>query len=108
MDGVVVAADLGGTHLRAALVDESGAVSSRRERPTPQSATTPEILATIASLIEEVAGHSQERPLAACLGTPGLIDAEGGVVIIAPNIPGFRNLALTPLLAQRTGLQVFI
>ena len=108
MNDVVVAADLGGTHLRAALVDAAGTVTARRDRPTPQSATTPEILATIANLIEEVAGHAETRPLAACLGTPGLIDAEGGVVIIAPNIPGFRNLALAPLLAQRTGMQVFI
>lgn len=108
MNDVVVAADLGGTHLRAALVDAAGTVSSRHDRPTPRSATTPEILTTIADLIEEVAGCAETRPLAACLGTPGLIDAEGGVVIIAPNIPGFRNLALAPLLAQRTSLPVFI
>ncbi len=108
MSRIVVAADLGGTHLRAALVDEEGTVFARRERPTPAKATTAEILGTIVELLGQVASASSRPPLAACLGTPGLINADEGVVIIAPNIPGFRNLALAAPISAALGIPAYI
>lgn len=104
----VVAADLGGTHLRAALVDEVGGVSSRREIATPAVATADEMLTIIGELLGAVALGAIERPPAACLATPGLIDADGGRVIIAPNIPGFRSLLLAKPISERLGLPTFI
>ena len=108
MTRVVVAADLGGTHLRAAIVDEYGAVFARRERPTPRVATSEEILAVIVGLLEEVRGASAQPPVAACIATPGLIDADRGKVILAPNVPGFRNLSMAEPLAAQLGLPVYI
>ena len=108
MTRVVVAADLGGTHLRAALVDEDGLVYTRRELPTPSVATSEEILGLIARLLGQVAQASAQAPVAACLGTPGLINSEEGKVILAPNVPGFRNLALAAPLAAQLGIPVYI
>jgi glucokinase len=108
MARVVVGADLGGTHLRAALVDESGRVFARRERRTPPAATPTAIMAEISGLLRQVASASLEPPAAACIGTPGLINADEGKVILAPNIPGFRNLVLTTPIAQELGMPVYI
>jgi glucokinase len=108
MPRTVVAADLGGTHLRAALVDEEGHLSARSDRPTPQQATSQAILEEIAGLLRQVAALAPEPPAAACLGTPGLINADEGKVVLAPNIPGFRNLVLTTPISAQLGLPVFI
>jgi glucokinase len=108
MTRLVVAADFGGTNLRAALVDEDGNVFARRERPTPATASPAEILGVISGLLDQVAGASAQRPLAACLATPGLINADEGMVVLSPNIAGFRNLVLTVPVAEHLSMPVFI
>jgi glucokinase len=103
---VVVAADIGGTNLRAALVDESGQVFARRERPTPREGDG--VVDAIATLMGQVAGASAHAPLAAGIGSPGLVDGDAGMVILAPNIPSFRNLALAAPIAERLSIPAFV
>ncbi len=108
MAQTILAADLGATHLRAALVDETGGVSHRAERPTPPAATAAEIIALVADLLLAVSGHAQEPPTVAGIGTPGLVNADAGKVILAPNIPGFRDIVLSTPIAARLGIPVYI
>lgn len=103
---VALAADLGGTHLRVALVDHDGVVSARRERPTPRDAA--EVVELLVALLGQVAAASPVPPVAACVATPGLVDADNGVVLLAPNIEGFRSVQLTHPLGQALGLPVSI
>lgn len=104
----VLAADLGGTHLRAALVDHAGKVSHRSECPTPARASADELITAIADLLVAVVAQAEEAPAAAALGTPGLINGDEGKVILAPNIPAFRDLALAAPIATRLGFPVYI
>jgi len=108
MTGVVVAGDLGGTHLRAALIEPGGRVSAREERPTPPDATPTEILDAIHELLARVASRAGEPPAGACIALPGLINADAGTVILAPNVPGFRNLAIAGPLSERLGMPVWL
>ncbi len=108
MTRTVLAADFGGTHLRAALVDESGTILSRVDHPTPEEATPESVIARVVDLLAEAAASGSRRPSAACIATAGLINADEGKVILAPNIPGFRNLVLTKPVADRLGAPAFI
>lgn len=109
MSRIVVAADFGGTHLRAALVTAEGSVLGRRELRTPAGNATPEqTIAGVVGLLAAVAQGSPDPPLGACIATAGLIDADAGKVIAAPNIAGFRNLVLTEPVSKRLGIPVFI
>lgn len=108
MKRVVLAADFGGTHLRAALVREDGVILERREHHTPEAATSQSIVGEIVELLASVATLGSVRPDAACIATAGLIDSEHGRVILAPNIPGFRNLVLTAPVAERLGVPAYI
>lgn len=78
----VVTLDLGGTHVRAAVVERNGTVSHRLRRTTPSDASRPDI---VASMILEVAG---DLPLAAAVvGVPGMVDHDAEALVQAPNLP---------------------
>lgn len=94
--------------MRAALVSEAGDVLLRRERQTPAEATRDGIVADIVELLADVARAGDRYPEAACVATAGLIDAAHGRVILAPNIPGFRNIVLTTPLSERLGIPAYI
>lgn len=108
MSRLVVAADFGGTNLRAALVNEAGGVVERIDRPTPAEASSEAILAEIVQLFRDVVAKAPTRPVAAALGVPGLIDADEGTVLLAPNVAGFRNLVLTRPIEEAIGVPTFI
>ncbi len=108
MPRTVLAADFGGTHLRAAVIDESGEVLSRVDHATPDEATPESVIARVVDLLAEAAEAAQPQPSAVCIATAGLINANEGKVILAPNIPGFRNLVLTTPVAQRLGVPAYI
>jgi glucokinase len=84
-DRVVLAADLGGTHMRAALVDELGTVLVRQSAVTPGHRDAP--LALI-ELIKEVAGvQGCGEVTGAIVGLPGAVDYQAGNLLWAPNLP---------------------
>lgn len=108
MASTVLAADFGGTNLRAAIVEEGGELLERHDILTPSEATPEGILGKIAELLGGIVETSGERPVAACLAVPGLINADEGKVLVAPNIAGFRNLVLTTPIEQRLGIPTYI
>ncbi|MCC7365683.1 MAG: ROK family protein [Dehalococcoidia bacterium] len=108
MSRIVVAADFGGTNLRSALVDANGEIVDRLDVRTPASAAPAVILSDIVKLFRAISARSPVPPVGAALGVPGLIDADAGKVIIAPNVAGFRNLVLTEPIAAELGIPVFI
>ena len=81
----VLAADIGGTHMRAALVDEDGHVLLRSRADTPGHAEAP------AALIELIRSVGAERSLGevsrAVIGLPGVCDYEEGCLMWAPHLP---------------------
>jgi glucokinase len=103
-----LAADLGGTNLRAAVVSPGGQVLARGEERTPAESTSEAIVQVIVALMGRIAARAPEPPAVACIATAGLIDADRGRVILAPNIPGFRNLVLTEPVSARLGIPCYI
>ncbi len=108
MTRTVVAADFGGTHLRAALVDESGAVQLRCARPTPLGTDGAEAIAEVLALLAGVLAGAPQPPAATSIATAGLVDADAGTILLAANIPAFRNLHVTGPVATKLGMPAFI
>jgi glucokinase len=96
---LVFVADLGGTHLRAALVDRCGTIRYQLKTSTPHAQKPDEIvraLVTAAHECEQKTRDEQHRVLRISVAVPGTINAAEGVVIKAPNVPsldGFRLAA---------------
>jgi glucokinase len=107
MSSYVIAADIGGTNFRAATVSDKGEITERRDAPTPPGAGPEQLLEALAGLLETIA-MAGKPARAACLAVPGLVNAMTGTIVIAPNVPGFRNLQLGPALEQRLGMPVVL
>ena len=96
---LVFAADLGGTHLRAATVDETGKIHFRLKQNTPQAEKAVEIVRALVMAVrscEERSASEGEGISAISVVVPGLVNVEEGVIVKAPNVPcldGFRLAA---------------
>ena len=99
----VLAADLGGTRLRVAVVDTSGAVRSKRVVPTPGD--DPRMLArTLRSVLD----GSKEAVTAAVVGVAGPVDYSRGEVLRLPNLPAWEGKISAEGLGKELGLPVLL
>ncbi|MFO7960679.1 MAG: ROK family protein [Nitriliruptoraceae bacterium] len=98
----VLAVDLGGTNMRAALVAADGGVLLRSSQPTPRQDTCPD------ALLGLVGGILEDHPVAsAVIGVPGRIEHSAGALEYAPNLPPHWPEALREeLLASHLGVDV--
>jgi glucokinase len=96
---LVIAADLGGTNLRAATVDRQGQILSRTKQHTPKAEKASEIVRAIVAAARECERNSLDSGAqigAVSVAIPGTVQVENGVVMKAPNVPsldGFRLAA---------------
>lgn len=107
MTGAVVAVDIGGTTVKASVVDEHGV---RRHHRTEPSAGGSDTVAVVSSLITSLRGAALadgSDVLAAGVVTPGLVDPATGTVAYASNL-GWRDFDLRSALAGPLGLPVSV
>lgn len=104
-DGRFIGVDLGGTQLRAALVDAAGSVFATRRVRTDRDGGPQSVIAQIDRLIGEVS-HGSLKAIG--IGIPGSIDATTGSVLGIPALPGWNGIPLAKLVNQRTGLPCFL
>jgi glucokinase len=97
----VFAADLGGTHLRAALVDRDGRIRFRMKHNTPKEETPDAIVDAIVAAVRECEGKAQGRISAVSVVVPGTVNVEQGTVVKAPNLPSLDNFNLTTRLSEQ-------
>lgn len=95
----VFAADLGGTHLRVAIVDRNGKLYCRQMQSTPQAEKPTEIVRALIDTVHacEATARKQGGAITAVsVVVPGTVNVADGVVVKAPNVPcldGFRLAA---------------
>lgn len=105
----VIAVDLGGTHIRAAVVNAAGQLSHRSSLSTEAQRGPRGVIERIASVVESVAqeaGVGPEVPIG--VASPGPLNPRTGVVLYTPNLPGWRNVPFVEILTGLTGRRVAI
>ncbi len=102
-----VGIDVGGTNIKAGVVDDEGRSLSHVSAPT-EAARGPQIgLENIARAAEHAisqSGLKQGALRGVGLATPGTMDIPAGYLIDPPNLPGWINFPIRDLLAQRLQL----
>jgi glucokinase len=106
-----VGIDLGGTNIKAAVVNtENGELSGARSAPTQAREGHEAVIAGMAKLVSEGIAESGADKSAIGgigIGVPGLLDLERGVTLFLPNLPGqWRQVPVCASLSKLTGLQV--
>ncbi len=87
LEEVVVAADVGGTNMRVALIRGDGTVLSRREQPTPHNVGVPDELTDLISSTAHLVPAGERSASRVVVGLPGPIDYRSGKLIWAPHLP---------------------
>jgi predicted NBD/HSP70 family sugar kinase len=97
----VVALDVGGGTLRAALADMSGVIHSRVARTVRDPDDGEALLDDLLSIVREVAAIAPgDSVQAVAAGISGIVDADAGRVLIAPDLPGLDGVSLGPEVAR--------
>lgn len=103
---VAVAVDVGGTCIKAALVDTSGAILTSRRRETNAARGPEAVVATIVSAAGDLARAGRADgldPVACGVAIAAVVDGPAGIVTWSANL-GLRDVALRDLVAAETGL----
>ena len=103
-----MALDIGGTTIKAALVDRDGTVMARLRRPTPPHDNGPdEVLAEILATIDELTGSAPRSDGVRAVGlvVTGIVDERRGMAVHSQNV-GWRNVPVKSLVEQATRLPV--
>lgn len=108
---LVFAADLGGTHLRVALVDESGKILTQLKKETPKGKNPECVVRALVEaeqqcLLDSHVGRG--RVIAASIMVPGAVDKAKAVVVQAPNLPCLNNFGLRQALEDEFGWPVVL
>ena len=108
---VVFAADLGGTHLRAATVDADGRIHFRLKQKTPHTENPEDILSALVLAVDECRRLSEDagdQIHAVSVVVPGSVNVEQGVAVKAPNLPCLEGFRLTTALKSELGLPAML
>ena len=99
-----IGVDLGGTNVRAALVD--GASIIRIEKAScPAKGTQEEVIEAIAALIETLIC---DEVISIGIGVPSVVDTAKGIVYNVANIPSWQEVHLTEIFEKRFGIPVHV
>ncbi|MDH6518248.1 glucokinase [Streptomyces sp. SAI-135] len=102
----VIALDVGGTGMKAALVGAGGELLHRARRATGRERGPHAVVDGILDFAAELRAYGTERlgaPAAAAgVAVPGIVDEDRGIAAYAANL-GWRDVPLRALLAERLG-----
>jgi len=105
MSDWLVGVDLGGTRIRAVLCGPDGRVIGRASALTQADGGPDAVIARIYETIRSAVGdRSWERVRAIGIGAPGPLDPHAGVVVRAPNLPGWVDVPLRAMIAREFGI----
>jgi glucokinase len=103
----VLAVDIGGTKMAAAVVDPTGSILVEDRTPTPRSSDPEAVFAAVAALTDQVRSTSPSEPLVCGVGCGGPMTLAGETV--SPlNIGAWVRFPLRARLADRVGLAVAV
>ena len=103
----VIAVDVGGTKLAAAIVDADGRILSRARAATPATRDPEVVFAALVSVVDSLPADQRANADACGVGSGGPM-RDGGALVSPVNIPAWRDFALRERLRAHTGLPTWV
>ncbi len=99
--------DIGGTRLRAALIDRTGSLLSRVETRTRAGDGPQSVIAQIVELVGQIRAGMASRDIAgAGISSPGPIDTVRGVALGVPTLNGWNGVPIRAMIGAALGMPV--
>lgn len=102
--------DIGGTNLKAGLVDEGGLLLAVKTMKIREVSDPDALTDTLVALTRELAqegGVPMEEIASVGAGVPGVVDIRTGSIVYTCNLP-LRNIPLRKLFKRRLGLHLYV
>jgi len=104
----IVSVDIGGTQIRAALGDGEGNIIHRVAHPTLADQGPEPVIGRIKEAIRQAAGQHLGEVQAIGMASAGPLDPWEGVIIKAPNLPGWHHVPLKSIIEEEFGLPTYV
>ena len=108
----ILAVDLGGTQIRAALITPDRAVHCRRAIETRDEDGVGTVVARIAEIAsavrDEAAAAGLPEPIGVGISSPGPLDRRRGIVLDPPNLQGWKDVPITEHVEPALGLPTLL
>ena len=101
-----IGVDLGGTNVRAAIVDEEGKVLIQKKSPSYAQEGKEKVMNTIINLIKSLPDYESCSGIG--VGVPGPCDEKTGSMVLATNLPGFEGYSIANKLEETFHMPSFI
>jgi len=110
-DNYVVGVDLGGTKILAGVFDASLECVGSAKLSTTAQRGLESVLERIERAVRDTVDEADlgiKQVSAVGIGAPGAVDFDNGTVIFAPNLEGWKDVALKKELEKHLGIPVFV
>lgn len=98
--------DLGGTNVRAAMVDELGNVLQMVKSATEIEKGTEHVMNTIKNMIRSLDDYENCEGIG--MGVPGPVDTKEGKMVMASNLPGFEGYPIAETIQKEFNKPTYI
>lgn len=103
----LIGIDLGGTNLKAGIVDRNGKILHQFSIKTDANAESQVISRQICELVAEIIKKGrigQADIVGIGLGSPGLIDKKGETILFSPNLPKWHDVPIKKVIGEKFDL----
>ena len=99
--------DIGGTTIKAGIVDAQGKIHFQTSQPTQAERGKAAVLGAIESLVHSLLDQFPQI-LAIGVGVPGIVNPQDGCVYHPPNLPGWDIVPLTSILQRLVSIPIVV
>lgn len=103
-----VGVDLGGTNIKVGIVSNRGKLIKNTSIKTEAIEGPEKVIDNICKGIDKILGKSSCKIQGIGIGCPGVVSVKKGIVENAPNLPGWKNIKLGPIIKKKFGYDVFL
>lgn len=103
-----VGVDLGGTNIKIGIVSDKGKLVKSISIKTEADCGPKTVIANIIKGVEAILSKNKLKIQGIGIGCPGVVSIKKGIVENAPNLPGWKNVKLGPLINEKFSYKVHL
>jgi glucokinase len=103
-----IGVDLGGTNIKIGIVSDKGKLVKSISIKTDADRGPKSVIANIIKGIETILIKNKLKIQGIGIGCPGVVSIKKGIIENAPNLPGWKNVKLGPIIKEKFGYKVHL